>query len=263
MNWRRPTSMLTVLFVMLSSPIVTFAAEEQWIQLFNGHDLTGWKPKIVGHELGDNFADTFRVKDGLLEVRYDKYDGDFQGRFGHLFYERPFSHYRIRVEYRFVGEQAPGAPDWAYRNNGIMIHGQTAESMGLNQSFPVSMEFQLLGGDGKKERPNGSLCMPGTQAMRNGKLLTAHCTNSTSKTFHGDQWVTAEAEVHGGRLIRHILNGDVVFEYSEPRLDEKDADAKRLLEAGAEKMLTSGTISLQSESHPCDFRKVELLELAE
>jgi hypothetical protein len=239
------------------------SAEEHWIQLFNGRDLTDWTPKIVGHELGDNFADTFRVEDSLLEVRYDKYDGDFQARFGHLFYERPFSHYRIRVEYRFLGEQAPGAPKWAYRNNGIMIHGQTAESMGLNQSFPVSMEFQLLGGDGQKERPTGSLCMPGTRAMRDGKLLTAHCTNSTSKTFHGDQWVTAEAEVHGGRLIRHIINGDVVFEYNEPRLDEKDADAKRLLEAGAEKMLTSGTISLQSESHPCDFRKVELMELEE
>jgi Domain of Unknown Function (DUF1080) len=249
-----------IALVLLRSPS---AADENWKQLFNGHDLTGWTPKIVGHAAGDNFADTFRVEDGLLKVRYDKYDGDFKGRFGHLFYERPFSHYRIRVQYRFVGEQAPGAPAWAFRNNGIMIHGQSPDSMRLDQSFPVSMEFQLLGGDGKKERPNGSLCTPGTRAIKDGKLLTAHCTNSTSKTFHGDQWVTAEAEVHGGRLIRHIINGDVVFEYNEPRLDDKDPDAKRLFDAGAEKMLTSGTISLQSESAPCDFRKVELLEIEE
>jgi Domain of Unknown Function (DUF1080) len=262
MNWRRAILVLAALAAMLRCPS-SASAEERWIQLFNGRDLTGWTPKIVGHKAGDNFADTFRVEDGILEVRYDKYDGDFQGRFGHLFYDRPFSHYKIRAEYRFVGEQAPGAPTWALRNNGIMIHGQSAESMGLNQSFPISMEFQLLGGDGQHERPTGSLCMPGTRAMHDGKLLTAHCTNSTSKTFHGDQWVTAEAEVHGGRLIRHLINGDVVFEYNEPRLDEKDPDAKRLLEAGAEKMLTSGTISLQSESHPCDFRKVELMELEE
>jgi hypothetical protein len=257
----RPCCKRAVLIALLQCCCAVAGAEDQWVQLFNGRDLSGWMPKIVGHAAGDNFADTFRVEDGLLKVRYDKYDGDFKGRFGHLFYERPFSHYRIRVEYRFVGEQAPGAPAWAYRNNGIMIHGQAAESMGLDQSFPVSMEFQLLGGDGKKERPTGSLCMPGTRAMKDGKLLTAHCTNSTSKTFHGDQWVTAEAEVHGGRLIRHIINGNVVFEYNEPRLDEKDPDAKRLLDAGAEKILTSGTISLQSESHPCDFRKVELLEI--
>ena len=92
--------------------------------------------------------------------------------------------------------------------------------------------------------------------MKDGKLLTAHCTNSASKTFHGDQWVTAEAEVHGGRLIRHIINGDVVFEYNQPQLDEMDPDAKRLLDAGAEKMLTSGTISLQSEkAHRAIFER--------
>ena len=67
--------------------------------------------------------------------------------------------------------------------------------------------------------------------------------------------MTAEAEVHGGRLIRHLINGDVVFEYNQPQLDEKDADAKRLLDAGAEKMLTSGTISLQSEKRAVRFSK--------
>ena len=104
------------------------AEQEHWIALFNGKDLSGWRPKIAGHELDDNFANTFRVEGGLLKVVYDGYE-DFGGRFGHLFYEREFAHYRLRVEYRFVGTQVPGAPEWALRNSGVMLHGQAAETM--------------------------------------------------------------------------------------------------------------------------------------
>ena len=43
----------------------------EWVKLFNGKDLTGWTPKIRYFELGDNNRDTFRVRDGLLQVRYD------------------------------------------------------------------------------------------------------------------------------------------------------------------------------------------------
>ena len=236
---------------------------EEWQPLFNGKDLTGWTVKIKGFDLGDNHADTFRVEDGVLKVGYDNYKGPFRGRFGHLIYEKPFSSYDLRVEYRIVGEQYQGGPGWAIRNSGIMIHGQKPETMRKDQDFPISLEVQLLGGDGKAQRPTANLCTPGTNVVMNGKLHTPHCTNSTSKTHHGDQWVTVEVEVRGGKLIRHKVDGKTVMEYSEPQLDESDADAKRLLAAGAEKMLTGGTISLQSESHPVEFRKVEIREMAE
>jgi len=235
------------------------AAKEKWVPLFNGKDLTGWKAKIAGHDLGDNFGNTFRVEDGLLKVSYDQYKA-FDGRFGHLFYEKPFSNYRLRVEYRFVGEQVPGGPGWALRNNGIMIHGQSPESMGKAQNFPVSIEVQLLGGDGTHPRSTGNLCTPGTNVVMDGKLITPHVINSSSKTYHGDQWVTVEVEVRG-RTIKHIVNGETVLVYDDPQLDETDGDARKLLAAGAKKMLTGGSISLQSESHPTEFRKVEILEL--
>jgi hypothetical protein len=237
------------------------AASHGWLPLFNGQDLAGWTPKIRGHEAGVNFADTFRVEDGVLKVAYDKYAGPFRGRYGHLFFEKPFSHYLLRVEYRFVGQQAERGPGWALRNSGVMLHGQTPESMTKDQEFPVSIEVQFLGGDGKNARPTANLCTPGTHVVMNGQLHTQHCTNSTSDTFHGEQWVTAEIEVHGHRLIRHNVNGKTVLQYSEPQLDESDEDAKRLLAAGYPKMLSGGTISLQSESHPIEFRKVELREL--
>ena len=258
--WQR---VLSVVCVLLATVLCAMAQDspggEEWIPLFNGKDLDGWTPKIAGHELGDNYGNTFRVEDGILKVCYDQYD-KFDGKFGHLFYRETFSNYRLRVEYRFVGEQIEGGPSWAFRNSGIMIHGQSPESMGKDQDFPVCIEVQLLGGRGSGKRTTGNLCTPGTHVVMDGKLVTRHCMDSSSKTYHGDQWVASEVEVRGN-TIKHIIEGETVLVYSDPQLDEKDADAKKLLAGGQNKMLTGGTISLQSESHPVEFRKVELLKL--
>jgi len=232
-----------------------------WISLFNGKDLEGWKVKIAGHELNDNYKNTFRVENGILKVSYDQYD-KFDGKFGHLFYKDKFSHYILRVEYRFVGDQTPGAPGWAFRNNGIMVHCQSPETMTKDQSFPVSIEVQLLGGDGKNERSTGNLCTPGTHVVMDGKLITPHVIGSRSKTYHGDQWVTITVEVRGNSTIKHIMNGETVLEYQKPQLDENDPDAKKLIKNG-DKMLHEGYIALQAESHPTEFRKVEMLPLQE
>lgn len=235
------------------------ASKSQWISLFNGKDLKGWTPKITGYELGNNHGNTFRVEDGVLKVCYDQY-AKFDGKFGHLFYETPFSCYRLRLQYRFVGDQTLGGPGWAFRNSGIMLHCQSPKSMRKDQDFPVSIEAQLLGGNGKDERSTGNMCSPGTHIVMNDQLITQHCVNSRSKTYHGDQWVTMEVEVHGSGTIKHIVNGQTVLEYKEPQLDEKDADAKKLIKNG-DKLLREGYISLQAESHACEFRKVEILPL--
>ena len=235
------------------------AREGKWIPLFNGKDFEGWTPKITGYDLGDNWKQTFRVEDGLLKVAYGQYE-KFDGQFGHLFYREKLSHYVIRVEYRFIGKQTPGGPGWAFRNSGIMLHCQAPESMEKKQDFPVSIEVQLLGGDGTNKRPTANLCTPGTNVVMGGKLITQHCTESTSKTYHGDQWVTVEVEVRGNSSIKHIVEGEVVLAYTEPQLDESDASAKKLL-AKQDKMLKDGYLSLQAESHPVEFRKVELMKL--
>lgn len=236
------------------------ATEENWVQLFNGKDLNDWQIKFKGHELGDNYKNTFRVEDGLLRVSYDNWD-KWDGSFGHIFYKGEFSHYKLRVEYRFVGEQSEGGPGWAYRNNGIMIHGQPAETMALDQDFPVSIEVQLLGGSGQGERSTCNVCTPGTNIVMDGKLIEQHCINSKSKTYNGDQWVTAEVEVDGGKVIRHFVNGEEVLHYEQPQLDPRDQYYEKLLPADGNKILTKGTISLQAESSPTDFRKVEILVL--
>lgn len=259
-------SIKTVLFLVATAFIMSCTApkpkNEGWIQLFNGKDLTDWNVKITGFPLNENFGNTFRVEDSLLKVRYDQYE-KFDGHFGHIFYKTQFSHYKIRVEYRFVGDQAPEGPGWAFRNSGIMIHGQSAESMEVNQDFPVSIEVQLLGGNGTDERSTLNLCTPGTNVVLNDSLWTQHCTNSTSKTYHGDQWVTVELEVCGDSIIKHIVDGQIVMEYTKPQLDDRDPNFQKLLPADGNKLLKKGTISLQAESHPVDFRKVELLNMGD
>jgi hypothetical protein len=232
------------------------AVADEWTPLFNGKNLDGWTPKIKGYALGENFADTFRVEDGLLRVKYDKYDR-FDNKFGHLFYKDRFSHYILRVEYRFVGDQATGGPGWAVRNSGVMFHCQPPDTMRKDQDFPVSVEAQFLGGNGKDARPTLNVCSPGTHIVMGGKFVTRHCNNSKSKTFHGDQWVTAEIEVHGSGKVSHRVNGETVLEYEQPQLDPGDKDAAGLVK-DKKVLIEGGHIALQAESHPIDFRKVEI-----
>jgi hypothetical protein len=233
---------------------------EKWIKLFNGKNLKGWTVKIKDHPVNDNFGNTFRVENGAIKVSYDQYGDKFKEQFGHLFYKKEFSAYLLVVEYRFTGDQIKDGPGWATRNSGMMLHGQTPESMLLDQDFPISMEAQLLGGNGKDERTTNNLCTPGTNVEMNGKLFTPHCINSTSKTYHGDQWVRAEVLVLGDSIIKHIVQGDTVLVYEKPQYDGRDKWVKQAgLKDGA--TIKKGTISLQSESHPVEFRKVELCNL--
>lgn len=242
----------------------TNASKEEWLPLFNGKDLSGWNIKITGYDLNENFGNTFRVENGILKISYDQYT-KFDNKFGHMYYKQPFSYYKLRFEYRFTGEQLTGGADWNVRNSGIMFHSQSAKSLTKNQEFPVSLEVQLLGGLNQGERTTANLCTPGTEIEMNGKLTTQHCINSSSKTYDGDQWVTVEALVLGDSLVEHLVEGKVVLAYQKPRVGETGGSAPQFLnEEWVKKSgtpLKEGYIAVQAESHPIEFRKVELLNL--
>ncbi len=235
------------------------AEAENWVQLFNGQDLDGWTIKMAKHPLGENFNNTFRVEDSMLVIRYDQYE-TFDGEYGHIFYNNPYSHYKLRLEYRAVGEQVSGGAGWAMKNNGVMFHAQSPESMLLEQEFPVSLEAQLLGGLGDGPRSTGNLCTPGTNVIMDGELITAHCTNSSSETFDGEQWVTLELVVYGDSIIHHLVNGDTVLTYEKPQIGGGSIPEGYPFPEGTN--VGSGFIALQAESSPFDFRKIELLELS-
>lgn len=232
----------------------------KWQSLFNGKDLDDWRIKISKHDYRDNYNNTFRVEDGLMKVRYDEYD-DFDRQYGHIFYKDAFSYYLLRVEYRFVGEQAPGGEGWALRNSGVMLHGQAPETMTKDQDFPISIEAQLLGGDGENERTTGNLCTPGTNVEMDGELFTSHCISSSSETYHGEQWVTADFLVLGDSIIHHIIEGDTVMTYQKPQIGGGNVSNHDSAQKEDGKLITKGHFSLQSESHPIDFRRVDIFDL--
>lgn len=252
------TLFIGLLMLMNSCKPKEEAANDNWISLFNGKDLEGWTPKFSGYEAGVNFNNTFRIEDGLLKVSYSEYDS-FRGEFGHLFYKDEFSHYRLRIEYRFVGDQVAGGPQWAIMNSGVMVHGQRPESLGLNQDFPVSLEAQFLSGTPEWARSTGNLCTPGMHVNIADTLTTQHCINANTKTFLLNEWVTIEVIAYGDSVLHHVVNGDTVLTYTKPIIGGGFVPENYLLPAGTP--VRGGTISLQSESHPVQFRKVELLEI--
>lgn len=261
MDCRITTTIATLLLsslVTLGQEAAAKADQKDWIQLFNGKNLDGWTVKIAKHKAGENFGDTFRVENGLLKISYDKYE-TLNGQFGHLFYKDKFSYYLVAIEYRFVGEQVKGGPAWALRNNGIMLHSQSPESMGLDQDFPTSIELQVLGGDGVHDRPNGNVCTPGTNIVMDGTLYTPHCYQLKAKTYHGDQWVRVVAEVLGSERITHFVEGVPVISYTKSQLGG-EAQSPELARRSGE-LLSEGYIALQAESHPTEFRRVEVLNL--
>ncbi|MCM5662070.1 3-keto-disaccharide hydrolase [Galbibacter mesophilus] len=238
--------------------------ELEWQQLFNGKDLSDWTPKIAKHETGENYQNTFSVKDGKITVGYDGYDNVFNQQYGHLFYNKPFSAYFLAIEYRFTGNQIADGEGWAWRNSGAMLHCQDPKTMLKDQDFPICIEGQFLGGkmDSKEERTTLNLCTPGTNVVYKDSLFTPHCTVSNSKTYRGDQWVRGTFLVLKDSVIKHIVEGKTVLEYYQPTIGGEGVINFDLEQKQDGQPLTEGYISLQSESHPVEFRKVEIIDLA-
>jgi hypothetical protein len=246
-------------------------SKEEWAPLFNGKDLTGWDIKIAGHPLNDNYKNTFRVEDSMIRISYDEYK-TFDDKYGHMYYQTPYSYYLIRYQYRFTGNQTPGGAEWNVRNSGVMIHSQSAKSVNIGQTFPVSVEVQVLGGLGTGPRNTGNVCTPGTQVFMKGNIRPEHCINSSSKTYDGDRWVNMTVVVLGDSVVKHVVEGDTVLVYEKPQIGggfvgnsnswaQANITDSALWISKAGTLLKDGYIALQAESHPIDFRRIEILNL--
>jgi hypothetical protein len=235
--------------------------EREWIDLFNGRDLTGWTVKVNHHDVGVNFGNTFRVADGMIQVRYDDY-GDYNNQFAHLFYDQPLSHYLISVDYRFTGEVQRGAPGYVLLNSGIMFHSQDPRTILRDQDWPISVEMQFYAEvTPGQPRPTGNMCSPGTHIVFNGQLDTRHCINASGRALPKDAWVTAQALVLGDSIVKHIINGDTVLVYEKPQIGGGNVTGHDPAVKQDGRLLAEGFISLQSEGQPIDFRNVRLLDL--
>ncbi len=239
------------------------AQKKKWVSLFNGKDINDWIVKIHHHDVNVNYGNTFRVEDGMIKVRYDQYD-HFNEQYGHLYYKTPFSHYHLVIEYKFADPWRKDAPSYTILNSGVMFHSQDPRTMPKEQDWPISIEMQFLAGLGDgKPRPTGNMCSPGTNIVYKGKLDKRHCIDSNSKTYGKDEWVRAELIVLGDSLVKHIINGETVLEYSKPQIGGDVANRYDPAQKVDGKILSSGFIALQSEGQPIDFRKVEIMDLSE
>lgn len=260
-----------ILFLLLTSGFLAYScgtgqlrgekATNDWITIFNGKNLEGWVPKIHHHETGENFANTFRVSNEVLQVNYEDYP-EFNERYGHLFYEKPFSSFHLKWEYRFTDEWLDDAPVYTYRNSGVMFHSQGPYTILKEQDWPISVEFQMLAdaGDGKP-RPTGNMCSPGTEVFFEGQMDPRHCINSTSATYPWDEWVSAELIVYGDSLVYHLINGDTVLQYTKPQIGGGVANGYDPAIKVDGKPLTEGFIGLQSEGQGVEFRAIEIKNL--
>ena len=233
--------------------------EDPWVHLFSGNDIEDWTVKIHHYEVGDNFGGTFRVEDGMIKVRYDNYEGDFNERYGHLYYNTPYSHYHLSMEYRFASPWYDTAPSYTVLNSGLMFHSQDPRTMPKEQDWPISVEMQFLAEVNEGEaRPTGNMCSPGTDVVFEGKIDPRHCISSTSKTYKPNEWVKAELIVHGDSLVTHIINGEKVLEYTHPQIGGGVANRYDESIKIDGKPLKEGFIALQSEGQPIDFRNIKL-----
>jgi len=95
-----------------------------------------------------------------------------------------------------------------------------------------------------------------------GAMVRGHCTNSKSPIYRGDMWVRVEVEVRGGEHLRHMVDGQLVLEYDTPQIGGGTVTNFDPAVKKDGTPLTEGYITIQGESHPTEFRKIELLNLS-
>jgi hypothetical protein len=179
----------------------------------------------------------------------------------------------LRGEYQVWGTQASGGPSWAVQNNGFMLHSQSMATMTLNQDFPVSMEAQLLGpgnntSGGATSASTMNLCTPGTgfSTTPTGSTNNSHCVPAkpTTRAALNTGWQKVSALILGDSMHTYYAgpNGtDSVLRYYKPvYLSGNIANPPSGMPANGTR-LTGGYITIQSETHPFRFRKIEVLNL--
>jgi hypothetical protein len=252
---------ITLILISIGGKAQTTTDNGEWQALFNGKNIDGWIPKFYHHEVGDNYANTFRVVDGVIQVNYDDYE-KFGERYGHLFYKEPFSSFHLKFEYRFTDQWMEDAPSYTYRNSGVMFHSQAPNTILKEQDWPISVEYQMLAEAKEGEsRPTGNMCSPGTEVFYKGKMDPRHCINSSSDTYKWDEWVSAELIVYSDSLVIHKVNGEKVLEYTKPQIGGGVANGYDPDIKVDGKALKEGYIGLQAEGQGVEFRNIKIKEL--
>ena len=238
------------------------ADRRDWIQLFDGKSLDGWVPKITGYPLekttptpsASSTAPCRRRPTGPR--RREQIRPSFLPTSEVLLLHR---RRRVPLHRRAGGRRSRLGhsqqwPDVAQPVAAIDVEGP---------GFPISVEVQLLGGlPNGKPQSTANMCSPGTQVFIDGTMVKGHCLDSKSQTYAGDQWVRVEVAVRGGERLIHKVEGQTVLEYEKPTIGGGEVNKFDPAVKVDGTLLTDGYIEIQGESHPTEFRKIEVLNLS-
>jgi len=228
-----------------------------------------WYPYVKGYTPGMDPLKTFRydASTGYLVVTYADYpNGSFDNHLGLIYYDKKVTNYKVRFEYHFKDPQAKNPVSWGKNNSGIFVFCTDPHMITGNPDFPTGIEIQLLGYQSAGGDVNGQICLNSTVGMYPAKVgsmnvsgpggcLKSMQSASDFKTQNAAAtWVTVEVDVTATGTTS-------LYQYTADGM--KPASPIQTFAAPVKtggQTVTSGWFSLQSESQPCEFRKIELME---
>lgn len=150
------------------------------VVLFNGKDLTGWKPFLPN---GEDPKGTWSVKDGVLSC--------VGMPVGYIRTEKKFRDFELEVEWRFDPEKGAG-------NSGVLLRVQPPDEV-----WPKSIEAQLHSGNAGDIWNIGEFPMKPVQARTEGRR-TRKEHQSSEKPL--GEWNNYRIVLNGGQL-KLFVNG--------------------------------------------------------
>jgi hypothetical protein len=253
------------------------STRNDWVDLFNGQDLSGWytwqrapepssKVEGIPKDNDGNYLEPIgKNKDPLNVFSVVEEDGQSAIRisgetFGILVTEKTFKNYHLRLEFKWGNERFPPRED-ELMDSGILYHSMEPEGA-WDGVWMKSIECQVM-----EQACGDFICVDTTLAdipaekpspderyrykKDAGKITfnpdQGYCQKDEDHEKPAGQWNIMEIYVYGNESI-HAVNGRM----------NMHAFNLLFLENGKEIPLTSGKIQLQSEGAEIFYRNIQI-----
>jgi len=176
----RILAMLLLGFVSLGAQSSFGQSASDWVELFNGKDLTGWR---------NNGAEKWVVEDRTILCE------STAGKYGYLTTERTFRDFNLRL--RFKGE--------ASGNSGVFFH---ARITGIDPDHGPDIEGMQVEVDPTPGNHTGGLYESG------GRGWVIQPTAEGERAIRSGDWNDLEVSVKGSHVVTR-LNGVQIVDYTD------------------------------------------------